>query len=328
VLSGCLGVLQGDVPPRLDHHAPARISHPQHDSSTFRYCTNFAVTGSELEGSYFIPLLEQIGDSVLVVGDRATLKVHVHTNDPERATAIFAEHGAVSRLDVADMREQVLERAERLAAQAPDTCGVLGVVSGEGMARMFRSLGATPLDGGPTLNPSTYELLAGIHSVPAEEVVVLPNSPNVRMAAERAAELSDKVVRVVASRSQQAGLAAAVALEVGRGADANAAAMLEALEAIRTGAVTEAARDDGEQRFRAGEAIGFVEEELVAWGEPGETLRKVLDSLSADAELLTLIAGPAAPLGAEQIAPLIPEGVEFELSEGGQPSYWWLLAAE
>jgi dihydroxyacetone kinase-like predicted kinase len=196
------------------------------------------------------------------------------------------------------------------------------------MANMFRSLGATPLDGGPTLNPSTYELLAGIHSVPAEEVVVLPNSPNVRMAAERAAELSDKTVRVVPSRSQQAGLAAAVALESNRGAKGNAEAMMAALEAIKTGAVTEAARDDGEQRFRAGEAIGFIEEELVAWGEVEATLRAVLDSLAADAELLTLIAGPGAPLGPDQVGALIPDGVEFELSDGAQPSYWWLLSAE
>jgi uncharacterized protein len=328
VLSGCLGVLRGEAPPPLEHHAPARISHPQHDSSTYRYCTNFAVTGRELRSSYFVPLLEQIGDSVLVVGDEATLKVHVHTDDPERATAIFAEHGAISHLDVADMREQVLERAERLAAAAPDRCGVLAVVSGDGMAEMFRSLGATPLDGGPTLNPSTYELLAGIHSVAAEEVVVLPNSSNVRMAAERAADLSDKTVRVVPSRSQQAGLAAAVVLEGSRSADENERLMLEALEAVRTGAVTEAARDDGERRFRAGEAIGFVDEELVAWGDPEETLRRVLSSLGDEAELLTLIAGPDAPLDEDAVARLVPDGVEYELSEGGQPSYWWLLAAE
>ena len=328
VLSGVLAVLRGDAAPKLEHHAPARITQPQHASSTFRYCTNFAVTGTALDSGYFIPLLEQIGDSVLVVGDRATLKVHVHTDDPERATAIFAEHGSVSHLDVADMREQVVARAERLAAVAPDHCGVLAVVSGEGMAEMFRSVGATPLDGGPTLNPSTYELLAGIHSVPAEEVVVLPNSANVFMAAERAAELSDKTACVVPSRSQQAGLAAAVALDTKRDAAANAEGMRAALEAVRTGAVTGAARDDGEARFRAGDAIGFVEEELVAWGDAAETLRQVLASLSADAELITLIAGPDAPLGEEQIASLVPDGVEFELSDGGQPSYWWLVAAE
>ena len=112
------------------------------------------------------------------------------------------------------------------------------------MAELFASLGAVPLDGGETLNPSTYDLLAGIHGVPAEEVVVLPNSPNVIMAAERAAELSDKTVRVVRVRSQQAGLAAAVALDPSSDAAANAAAMEEALAHVRTGAVTEAARDD------------------------------------------------------------------------------------
>ena len=129
------------------------------------------------------------------------------------------------------------------------------------------------LDGGPTLNPSTYDLLAAIHAVPAEQVVVLPNSANVVMAAERAAELSDKTVVVVPSRSQQAGLAAAVSLDPDRAAADNAEAMLETLEHVRTGAVAPAARDDAQGRFRAGDAVGFVEEELVAWGQPRETLR-------------------------------------------------------
>ena len=328
VFAGILGSLRGEQPPALEHHAPARVTHPQHDSSTYRYCTNFALTGDDLEASYFIPLLEQIGDSVLVVGDRATLKVHVHTDDPERATAIFAEHGTISHLDVADMREQVLERAERLSHAPQPCCGVLAVVSGEGMADLFRSLGATPLDGGPTLNPSTYELLAGIHSVPAEEVVVLPNSGNVIMAAERAADLSDKIVHVVPSRSQQAGLSAALALDPGHDAAKNAAAMDEALGHVRTGAVTRAARDDGEQRFRAGEAIGFVDEQIIAWGKPEDTLREVLGRLSEDAELVTCIEGTGAPLPARRVQDLIPDGVEFELSHGGQPSYWWLLSAE
>ena len=328
MFTGVLGVLTGAEPPELEHHAPARVTHPQHESSTYRYCTNFAVTGERLDASRFVPLLEQLGDSVLVVGDRHTLKVHVHTDSPEGATAVFSSHGTVSHLDVADMREQVLERAERLAAEHQDRCGVLAVVAGEGMAELFRSLGATPLMGGPTLNPSTYELLAGIHSVPAEEVVVLPNSGNVIMAAERAAELSDKVVHVVGSRSQQAGLVAAVALDGKRDAAANAAAMREALDHVRTGAVTAAARDDGEARFRAGEAVGFVDERIVAWGEPARTLQQVLGELARDAELVTCITGDGAPLPADEVEALAPDGVELELSHGGQPSYWWLLAAE
>ena len=157
---------------------------------------------------------------------------------------------------------------------------------------------------------------------------MLPNSANVVMAAERAAEVSDKRVVVVPTRSQQAGLAAAVALEPGHDAQANAAAMAEALEHVRTGAVAPAARDDGQGRFRAGEAVGFVEEEIVAWGEPEETLRAVLDRLSGDAELLTCIAGDGAPLPAQRVAELAPDGIEMECSDGGQPSYWWLVSAE
>ncbi len=330
VLTGCLGVLLGDEPPPLAHHEPARITHPQHASSTYRFCTNFAVTGQGLDTPPFIEALEEIGDSVLVVGDQATLKVHVHTNEPEGATAIFADHGTVSRLDVADMHEQVAERSDRLAAtEEPAACGVLAVVSSPGMGELFRSLGVTPLDGGPTLNPSTYDLLAGIHSVPAHEVVVLPNSSNVRMAAERAAELSDHDVRVVASRSQQGGLVAAVAFDAGASAEANAAAMGAALEAVRTGAVAQAARDDGEHRFRVGDAIGFVDEQLVAWGSPEETLRAVLADLGAGgAELLTVLAGHGAPLDTDAVEALAPDGVELELSDAGQPAYWYLVAAE
>ena len=330
ILAGVIAALRGAEAPELDQHAPARVTHPQHESATFRYCTNFAVTGEGLDPSEWVEALEAIGDSVLVVGDQRTLKVHVHTNEPERATTLFAGIGIVSRLDVADMHEQVQQRFERLAVPTA-ACGVVAVVAGKGMEDLFKSLGATPLPGGPTLNPSTYELLAGIHDVPAEEVVVLPNSPNVRMAAERAAELSEKRVYVVPTRSQQAGLAAAVALDPERDAIANGEAMLEAIALVRTGAVTGAARDDAEERparFHRGDAVGFVDERLVAWGEPAETLEAVLGELGREAELVTLIAGDGAPLDGDAVSALAPTGVELEYSWGGQPAYWWLIAAE
>jgi uncharacterized protein len=335
MFAGVVAALRGAAPPPLEHHAPARVTHPQHHSSSYRYCTNFAVTGDGLEPARWIPQLEAIGDSVLVVGDRHTLKVHVHTDDPELATGLFDGSAAVSRLDVADMRLQMAARSARIsdgdgdgAGVAHTTCAALAVVAGEGMAVLFGSLGAVPLDGGQTLNPSTYDLLAGIHGVPAEEIVVLANSPNVIMAAERAAELSDKTVCVVRTRSQQAGLAAAVALDPSSGAKANAAAMADALAHVRTGAVTEAARDDTSERFVRGDAVGFVEEELVAWGEPAATLEAVLGALAADAELVTLIAGDGVPLDEATIAALAPAEVELEFSYGGQPSYWWLISAE
>ena len=225
------------------------------------------------------------------------------------------------------MHEQVEQRTARVS-EVIDTCGVLAVVNGGGMRVLFEGMGAHVLDGGPTLNPSTYELLAGIHDVPAEEVVVLPNSPNVRMAAERAAELSEKAVRVVPTRSMAAGLAAAVALDADADARRNGAAMEEALVHVRTGGVTEAARDDSQGRFRRGDSVGFIDEELVAWGEPQETLEVVLGELGREAELLTVIEGHGAPLNSEDVAALAPDTAEVELSVGGQPAWWWLVSAE
>jgi uncharacterized protein len=327
MFAGVIAALRGTEAPPLAHHTAARITHPQHESTTYRYCTNFAVTGEDLDPTAWNDHLERLGDSVLVVGDSHTLKVHLHTDEPGRATALFEEIGELSHLDVADMTEQVQERSERLA-EAVQACGVLAVVAGAGIRELFESLGAVGLDGGSTLNPSTYELLAGIHEVPAEEVVVLPNSPNVIMAAERAAELAEKTVYVVPSRSMQAGLIATVALDPSRGAKDNAEAMLAALEHVRTGAVTEAARDDVEGRFRRGEAVGFVDEQLVAWGEPGETLEAVLGELGREAELLTLIEGDGAPLDSGGVAALVPGGVDVEFSRGDQPAYWWLISAE
>ena len=327
IFAGVIAALRGADPPPLEHYSPARITQPQHASSTYRYCTNFAVTGESLDAGPWIARLERLGDSVLVVGDAHTLKVHVHTDEPERATGLFAGVGAVSRLDVADMHEQVEQRALRIHEHL-DRCGVLAVVNGDGMAELFVGMGAHVLDGGATLNPSTYELLAGIHEVPAEEVVVLPNSPNVRMAAERAADLSEKPVRVVATRSMAAGLAAAVALDATSDARTNAAAMEATVQRVRTGGVTKAARDDTQGRFRRGDSVGFIDEQLVAWGEPGETLEVVLGELGREAELLTVIEGDGAPLAGDAVAALAPQSIEVELERGGQPSWWWLVSAE
>src|SRR5215210_1486263 len=122
IVAGCLAALRGEGKPQLEHpELPARALHPpQHESSSYRYCTNFAVTGEGLNGGAFVPLLEELGDSVLVVGGEGTLRVHVHTDEPGRAVALFEAVGQVSRFDVADMREQIAERNARIdSAPAP-----------------------------------------------------------------------------------------------------------------------------------------------------------------------------------------------------------------
>ncbi len=328
LLAGIIGALRGTAPPPIDHQAAARVTHPQHSSGTYRYCTNFAVTGSNLDPRGYVRALEELGDSVLVVGDQTTLKVHVHTDSPDAATAVFVGAGVVSHLDVADMYQQIKERDDRLVAGGLVRTGALAVTSGHGMRRLFESLGVRSLDAGPKFNPSTYDLLAAIHAIPAEEVLVLPNSPNVVMAAERAAALSDRVVKVVSSGSPQAGLAAAISFDSSRSVEENAEMMHDTLERVRTGAVAPAARDDVRGRFHQGEAVGFVEDEIVVWGDPREALAGVLKRLAEDAELITILRGADAPLDDAAVTSLPADGIELELSEGGQPNYWWLLAAE
>jgi uncharacterized protein len=326
ILAGCLAGLRGEAAPQLEHqYAPAGLHRPEHESSSFRFCTNFAVTGENLDGGPFTALLEDIGDSVLVVGDDRTLRVHVHTDDPERAVALFEKVGDVSRFDVADMHEQVADRTARLSGA---TSVVVAVATGEGVKRLYRELGVFVVDGGPTMNPSTYELLAGIHAAAGAEVVVLPNSPNVIMAAERAAELSDKPARVVPSTAPQEGLAALLAFDPALDADTNARAVREAADELRIGGVAPAARDDAQGRFHAGEAVGYAGGELVAWGDPAETLASTLAQIADGAELLTCIAGDEPPLDRAAVEARAPAGVEVEYHEGGQPAWWWLLCAE
>ena len=337
VLAGVVGALRGQAPPEIAHEVPTRALHlPQHESSRYRFCTNFAVSGEGLEGTDFVPLLEQIGDSVLVVGDDKTLRVHVHTDDPDAAAELFLLAGEVSRFDVADMREQIAERSARLSGHGAAgnghgpraACGVVAVASGDGLIRLYQELGAHVVQGGATLNPSTYELLAGIHTVDADEVLVLPNSPNVILAAERAAELSERRARVVPTRAQQAGLAALLAFDPSRPMDENAEAVGEALAGVRTGGVARAARADAQGRFHEGDALGYAGEDLVAWGELPEVVAETVRQTADGCEVLTCIAGEGAPLGEEQLAELLPDGLELDFQQGDQAAWWYLLAAE
>jgi uncharacterized protein len=328
ILAGVVAGLRGDIAasPEVPHYAPAADTRPHHEDSRYRYCTNFIVTGTGLESRSFVPMLEELGDSVLVVGDEATLKVHVHTDEPESAVALFESVGHVTQqLDVADMREQIAERSARLQA---GRCAAVAVVAGRGMRELYEGLGAIVVDGGETFNPSIYDLLAAIHEVPSEEVLVFPNNPNVVMAAERAAELSDKEARVVACNSQQAGLAALVELDPTASIEENGERLSSSLQGIRAGSVAPAARDDAKGRFVKGDAVGFVADQIVAWGGAGSTLDRTMSRLAEGAEILTVVAGEGAPIPLADLEGHAPDGVELELHEGGQPHYWWLLAAQ
>jgi dihydroxyacetone kinase-like predicted kinase len=148
------------------------------------------------------------------------------------------------------------------------------------------------------------------------------------MAAERAAELSDKEARVLDCTSQQAGLVAIVEHDPESPVADNAERLGAALAEVKIGSVAPAARDDKQGRFVNGDAVGFAEGEIVAWGGAGSTLTETLAKLCDEAEIVTVIAGAGAPISLEDLEPHAPDGVELEVHEGGQPAYWWLLAAQ
>ena len=145
ILAGVVAGLRGDGAelPEVHHYEPPRRSLPHHEDSRYRYCTNFIVSGNGLGNREYLPRLEGLGDSVLVVGDDVTLKVHVHTDEPEAAVAVFDGVGEVTNLDVADMREQMAERDARLGGRT----GVVAVAAGDGMQRLFG-------DSAPTSSPA------------------------------------------------------------------------------------------------------------------------------------------------------------------------------
>jgi DAK2 domain fusion protein YloV len=339
IVRGVQAALTGETlpaPVELDQDLGLEAIHQE--LSRYRYCTVFVVEGETLDVDELEGELEQLGDSLLVVGDRTALKVHVHTDDPGRALSLGVARGIVGGVEIANMHAQTQEREDRLLHAVPasgvEATSVVAVTAGHGNRALFESFGAHVVDGGATMNPSIADLLAAIDGSGSRAVVVLPNNGNVIMTAEQAAAHADKEVRVLPTRSIQAGLAALVAFDPAETADANADAMGEVLTAVATGAVTIASRDvqlNG-VAVRSGAWLGFADGEPVAGGETfDEVAEAVLCALLAEPRgVLTLLTGENAPSLDRLLAYLQNEHPELELDvhEGGQPHYPLLLSVE
>jgi len=338
IVRGIHAALTGEVlppPPELEEELGFEAIHQE--LSRYRYCTVFVVEGDALDGDELEGELEQIGDSLLVVGDRTALKVHIHTDDPGRALSLGIERGTIGGVEIANMHLQTQQREERLLQPAPDepwTTAVVAVSAGRGNRTLFESFDAQVVDGGATMNPSTSDIHAAIERAHAPQVVVLPNNANVIMSAEQAAGQSRKIVRVVPTRSLQAGLAVLVSFDPSLDAEENVHAMQETLDAVATGAVTIASRDvqlNG-VAVEAGRWLGLAEGEPVAGGETfDEVARAVLEQLLREPRgVLTLLTGEQPPVLDAFLQHIEREHPELELDvhQGGQPHYPLLLAAE
>ena len=280
-------------------------------------------------------------DCVLVVGDEELLKVHVHTLQPDQIVRIGLTAGRIADVVVEDLDAMTAEHERAtgiVVASAPRppaaAVGVVAVVPGEGFAAVARSLGASPLRGGPTMNPSTEELLAAITAANAKTVIVLPNDKNVILAAQQAAKVSSIAVHVVPTRNVAQGMAALVAFDPAKDPATNAKAMGEVADRAHGIEVTRAVRDatiDGE-RVKKGEAMALLDGRVVAHGEDEETVLVDAAKRLTDSEIFTLYGGAdvddaRVQHAAQRLRAACPR-VSVEVAHGGQPHYPFIVAAE
>jgi uncharacterized protein len=319
--------------------------------------------------------LESIGGSVLVAGDARALKVHVHNERPDLVIGYGLGLGDLSRITVENLDNQAqdvretraaeftgdpppppteasIARLDRDAASGADgaadrngtgaakdlpSLAVIAVTAGDGLAAIFRDFGvASVVQGGQSANPSTGELLEAVGKVPAKEVLLLPNNPNVVLAARQVASMAERPVQVVPTRNAAEGFAALLALDPGMDAAGNVGPMTEAGRSIQSVVVTEAVRDAtiGGKKVKRGQTIALDPDDgLVAVdNDRGKAVARAMTALTPGFELLTLFYGDGADLAeaeamAKRIGTVIP-GIEIEVRHGGQPYYRYLISAE
>ncbi|MGC1195054.1 MAG: hypothetical protein WA976_09760, partial [Candidatus Dormiibacterota bacterium] len=309
----------------------------------FGYCTEFALVGAELEA---VEIRSRLGDdaeddSALVVGERGLLHVHLHTKEPWEVLAKAAQMGQIERLKVEDMNSQHHDAQVRAGAPPPKAevlpLGVVTVAQGEGFRELLLGLGAAAVvEGGQSQNPSTEQILQGIESSGAEEVLLLPNNSNLVLGAEQAAKISVKEAAVVPSRNLPQGIAALLAFDPRATLEVNRYRMERAMDGVHAIEVTRAVRESqlGTRSVPQGALIGMLDGKLVSFGS--EIDQVVLEALRAlpegSVEVVTLYRGADVETEAsEGLEWAIKEhfpGLEVDRHDGGQALYQFIISAE
>lgn len=309
----------------------------------YGYDVQFLIVGQGLDVDTVRRRIAEMGECPLVVGDPTTVKVHIHVPDPGIPISYGASLGSLRDVTVEDMQAQYQDFiAERGVGPSPPPqafpdIGVVAVAPGDGLARVFQSLGVSAVvRGGQTMNPSTQDLLEAIENLPAERVILLPNNSNVILAAEQARALSSKPVAVIPCRSIPQGIAALLAINYQADFEANVAAMTSAMEEVETGEVTVATRSvtiNGVE-VADGQTIGLHNGELKVTGATVEEVVRALlrEMNTADREIITLYYGEDISEGdANALADLLQQDwpeQEIEVLAGGQPYYHYILSVE
>jgi dihydroxyacetone kinase-like predicted kinase len=289
-----------------------------------------------------------VGDSIVVVGGDGLWNCHIHTDDIGAAVEAALDAGRPRSIRVTDLAEQVEEERwvreasasvarDEEADPSPVTTSVVAVGTGEGIGRIFRSLGVQRMvAGGQSMNPATAQILEAVDAVPADQVIVLPNNKNIVPVAEQVVELTDKAVRVVPTTGIAEGFAALLAYDPEATVDENARSMAEAAERVVAGEVTRAVRSSASPvgPIAEGDWLGLSRRavEVVA-ASLAEAACALLDRLVCeDHEIVTVIEGEGAtPADTRRITEWLAENrgrVSAEVHHGGQPLYPYLFSIE
>ena len=282
--------------------------------------------------------LSRVGDCVNVTGDLNAIQVHVHTNDPGRALQYGQNLGELIGVNIENMAETRRQKlAEKAQAEPPKEYGMVSVAQGEGFANILKDLGVDAIvEGGQTMNPAIEDLENAIAEINANTVFILPNNGNVVLAAQQAAELSEKHVIVVPTKNVAMGIAAVIAFQPDASAEENEQAMNEAAQRVRTGMITYAVRDSEfeDMHITEGDIIGLHNGAVsVRSNDIHEVALELIKSIVCeDDSLITVYYGAdtkqadAEALGSE-LQGMYPD-CDVEVMYGGQPLYYYLLSVE
>jgi fatty acid kinase len=323
------------------------------DASSLRYEVMYLLEAKDATIPAFKDTWASLGDSIVVVGGDGMWNCHVHTNDVGAAIEAGIEAGRPRTIRVTDLLDQVEEEqwvreqtttsaahesaADPATAAEPCTTAVVAVGVGEGVQRLLNSLGVhAVVAGGQSMNPSTAQILEAVERCPADSVIVLPNNKNIVPVAEQVHALTTRRVEVVPTQAIVEALAALVAYDPQAVVDANAAAMAEAVQRVRTGEVTQAVRDGvGEGGpIKAGDWIAISRDGVSVIAKTAvDAAIGLVDRLADDeSELVTVLVGTDAATSdtarlEEHLALAHPQ-LEVEVHEGDQPLYPYLVGVE
>ena len=331
-----------------EHHKSV-ASHVATEDITFGYCTEIMVAlkqgptyVKDFNYENFRNYLNNLGDSLLVVNDDEIVKVHVHTEDPGLVMQEGLKYGALVKVKVDNMRNQhdAQVQKENTTADLPREAkkfGIIAVVAGEGLAKIFKSQGVDYIiSGGQTMNPSTEDIVKAIESVKAESIIILPNNKNIFMAAQSAADVVDVPAAVVETRTIPQGLTSLLAFNAANSLEDNLVAMTESLTDVVSGSVTRAVRDttiDGLE-IHENDNLGMVDGKIVVSNPDMLTALKETFSkmLNEDSEIVSIYIGED---GSEELASSLAqdlmeqfEDVEVEIHQGSQPVYPYIFSVE